>query len=254
MSPQNDGGPVRNRGAFLRRTLGEFGVIVLGVLVALAVDGWAETRRERSTEAEYLARLEADLEEDSLQVADLLDHFAAREEHTRDLLDGIRQPAAFDRDRDDVITAIIVATLDPPSFRPTDYTIQELENTGNLILIRSGATRSAILRAYSVLNEWADHFSDYWRPLHMSEFSFAVPDDEWEKAVGGGVLVGEARSTLESFRTIPDWELRLRTARRTVTATRSILGRIEALIGYTLCVIRSGAADTDSTCVDASGL
>ena len=46
------------------RMIGEFTIIVVGVLVALALDQWASSRADRVTEAEYLTALVADLEAD----------------------------------------------------------------------------------------------------------------------------------------------------------------------------------------------
>ncbi len=47
-----------------RRWAGEFVVIVLGILAALAVDSWSEQRDNRSLEQEYLSRIKEDLESD----------------------------------------------------------------------------------------------------------------------------------------------------------------------------------------------
>ena len=46
----------------IRRTLGEFVLIVLGVMVALAADSWREFQVERSQERRYLQRFIEDLE------------------------------------------------------------------------------------------------------------------------------------------------------------------------------------------------
>ena len=48
-------------GSLVRRLVGEFGVIVLGVLVALGVDDWEEGRRDRALERSLLGRMEAEL-------------------------------------------------------------------------------------------------------------------------------------------------------------------------------------------------
>ena len=47
------------------RVLGEFVVIVLGVLVALWVNGWAEERQDRVAEQDFLERLLEDLRQDT---------------------------------------------------------------------------------------------------------------------------------------------------------------------------------------------
>ena len=48
----------------LGRAAGEFAVIVLGVLVALGVDGWNQGRKDSALEGDYLQRLEEDVRAD----------------------------------------------------------------------------------------------------------------------------------------------------------------------------------------------
>ena len=54
------------------RWAGEFVVIVIGVLVALALDQWASTRADRVSEGEYLAALIADLETDARYLSEVV--------------------------------------------------------------------------------------------------------------------------------------------------------------------------------------
>jgi hypothetical protein len=54
------------------RWLGEFIVIVIGVLVALAVDDFRSSRDDRALEAYYLDRLQVDIASDTLQLATLV--------------------------------------------------------------------------------------------------------------------------------------------------------------------------------------
>jgi len=52
-----------------KRWLGEFAVIVLGVLVALAVDDWAQHRSDRDLERDLVERLKEDLVADAGDLA-----------------------------------------------------------------------------------------------------------------------------------------------------------------------------------------
>ena len=54
------------------RVVGEFLVIVVGVLVALAVDEWRQSLSERQAEKEYLEQLHQDLEETSQVLAEAM--------------------------------------------------------------------------------------------------------------------------------------------------------------------------------------
>ena len=51
-----------------RRWVGEFVVIVLCILAALAVDSWAEDRSNHILEQEYLARIKEDVEWDLAEI------------------------------------------------------------------------------------------------------------------------------------------------------------------------------------------
>ena len=55
------------KGLMARRLLLEFVVIVLGVLVALAADRWAQDRADRDLEAAYVQRLTNEIRGDSVR-------------------------------------------------------------------------------------------------------------------------------------------------------------------------------------------
>lgn len=69
------------------RLAAEFLVIVVGVLVALGVDQWAQDRRDRSLEAEYLERLLEDLRYDLEELVFIRGQSASSAEHSRLVLD-----------------------------------------------------------------------------------------------------------------------------------------------------------------------
>lgn len=52
----------------IARTIAEFTVIVIGVLVALGFESWREDVADRALELEYLERLKNDFHEDSLRI------------------------------------------------------------------------------------------------------------------------------------------------------------------------------------------
>jgi hypothetical protein len=61
--------PVRRFAAALRerrwaQVVIELALLIVGILVALAVDGWIQDRRDVRTEREYLERLQRDLDRD----------------------------------------------------------------------------------------------------------------------------------------------------------------------------------------------
>ena len=142
------------------RALGEFIVIVVGVLAALAVDEWRDEREDRMIEAAYLARLQSDLERD-------IDTFAAE-------VSVMQKKAAFlqalidnsvERQFADNPRALMEAKV-TSSFRGLPSTVRtsfdELLSTGRLALIRDMSIRNAMSEyyaAYTSLSEQVNTFS-----------------------------------------------------------------------------------------------
>ncbi|MGI9626428.1 MAG: hypothetical protein ACR2QM_06300 [Longimicrobiales bacterium] len=125
------------------RIAAEFSVIVVGVLVALAVDGWVQALDDSRLEREYLVRLEADLVLDSANIA------AARIEsgraheglmHFRSLWE-----ARATLDADSIVTTYLGARTVGGEPVAAKSTFEELKATGNLRLLTSTSVREAVL-------------------------------------------------------------------------------------------------------------
>jgi len=120
-------------------------LLVVGILVALAVDGWIDDRRDARTERQYLERLQRDLDRN---VA-ILDEFISFEE--RQTADGIRAYRAL-RGVDDDDREEIAAALGHLAHRRTLWlvraTYEDLLSTGNLGLIRDATARDGVVRLY----------------------------------------------------------------------------------------------------------
>ena len=126
-----------------QRLIGEFLIIVLGVLAALAVDQWRQGAQERALEVEYLVRLERDLLRDSASAATTLDGT----NRGRASLDRALELIDTSGVLDSVGTYVSVAVGAPPPLA-TQPTFDELLSTGSLRLIRDLETREAILAYY----------------------------------------------------------------------------------------------------------
>lgn len=134
---------IQNRGT-VRRLLGEFLVIFVGVLTALAADQWAQTQRDRESEASYLLRLESDLVGDSAMLAERLEASSEGLRRIDALWGGLPEGEV----------------VELPELRPFDLfgsgvpptasssTFDELISTGNLTLIQDLSLRSALLEYY----------------------------------------------------------------------------------------------------------
>lgn len=134
--------------ARVARLLGEFTVILVGVLAALAADRWNEARHEARTEDLYLERLASDLRRDSIEAAsylnDLPDARAARDS----LLSAVEGSGTLPQDlRDAVFRAWLPALLPPV------VTWTELNSSGSTVLISDIDERIAVAEYYAFRNE-----------------------------------------------------------------------------------------------------
>lgn len=133
-----------------RFLLGEFFVVVLGVLVALWVDEVREARSDATLEVEYLHSFLIDLEADLVQF-DSADAWSRRQEDAAatvlNLYDGTPQA----KSEAELVAAVETAGW---QFFPSisRNAIDDLKSTGNLRLIRDPALRRAIATYYSTLD------------------------------------------------------------------------------------------------------
>src|SRR5690349_7662416 len=134
--------------ATLRKAVGEFLVIVLGVGVALAADNWRDERMDRTREREYLARLREELEAGR----PLIELHHQRQPAATAALDTLLSMMREGRSRADVGLSKIVEASADYEFNAAgvtfDATYREMLSTGGLNLVSSPAVRTAIGRYY----------------------------------------------------------------------------------------------------------
>ena len=124
----------------------ELALLVLGILIALAVDGWMDDRRDARAERQYLELLVRDLDRD----LEVLDEFIAYEK--RQVADSVLAYRALRggvaaEDREAVAVALSRLTS-RRTLRLTRATYTDLLGTGNLRLIRNPGLRDRIVGLY----------------------------------------------------------------------------------------------------------
>ena len=122
----------------------EFAVIVVGVLVALAVDDWYAGVQLRSAEITWVTGLRDDLRNDQ---ANLTDHIAAVDksaEAIHALLASIDDPSREISDPLDYLRKVKLAVI-TYFFEPTDTTITELTGGGSLSAISNRELVRAVI-------------------------------------------------------------------------------------------------------------
>lgn len=171
-----------------RRWVGEFVVIVLGILAAFAVDSWSEERNNQALEQEYLARMKEDLEWDMAEIKETIDASILQGRAATTLLLELNDPLAdhVPRFRSDRLAAIDFSVAEIPTkrlvwlvartrtFDPRRSTYDELLATGRIIVIADSDMRASVINHYALtedrlegLAEWlrepADRFDEFLR-------------------------------------------------------------------------------------------
>lgn len=125
-------------------------VVVGSILVAFQIDRWAELKREHELEREYLLRLEEDLRMEVDKMESALEYASHRLEAIR-LLEQVVSDARSEIE----LPQQLPWALETATWRSfpqiTAFVYQELQNTGNLTLIRSEALRRGLADHYQAL-------------------------------------------------------------------------------------------------------
>lgn len=123
----------------------EFVLVVVGVLVALAVDTALENRRDRQLRDEYIERIRSDAEHDRQALEYRIEFFRDVQVFTQRFLDWLDAEAPLDKEN--VLAAFYAAEVWP--FVANDSTYQDLLSTGNIRLIDDINLRTSLAAYYN---------------------------------------------------------------------------------------------------------
>jgi hypothetical protein len=138
----------------MKKLAAEFLTIVLGVLIALGVDGWRQDREELKVASEHLSDITAELRQNLCTVERVrVRHMPRKFENLQTVLDFLNDPQAEVADAAALLHAFARSTS---SARPwlVDNQYQALQNSGNVRLVRKlqpDLSLSAIYESSDVL-------------------------------------------------------------------------------------------------------
>ena len=126
----------------------DFIIVVVGVLLAIQISNWNESRREIALERNYLMRLTSDMETTietlSTQIASYENYKAASAAMARAANDSTITDAALI----DATELFLSNGWVGIGFNPVDSAFYDLSTSGNLQLIRNADLRNELIRLY----------------------------------------------------------------------------------------------------------
>ena len=130
------------------RLVGEFVLIVVGVLVALMVETALENRENDQLRDEYLLRLRDDIQLDKLAIERRVEFFSDVQRFSNDVLAWLKSDR--DVDHDVLLASFYAAEIWP--FLPVRNTYEDLQNTGNIRLLDDIDLRTSLSGYYNKAN------------------------------------------------------------------------------------------------------
>ncbi len=130
------------------KLLGEFVLIVLGVLVALAVETALENRKDGQLRDEYLSRLRGDIELDRQAIDRRIEFFTDVQRFSGEVLGWLGTDR--DVDQETLLASYYAAEIWP--FLPVRNTYDDLQNTGNIRLLDDIDLRTRLSGYYNKAN------------------------------------------------------------------------------------------------------
>ena len=182
------------------RLAAELVVIVLGVLVALWVDGWNVSRTERGEEHEILLQLSDDMAEHREQFAWISEALDTKEKALRTVEAGLRAPGRVADTTAFLGEVVRGANLGWAQPRMDRSTFDELLGSGRMRLIRDPQLRRA-LTSYFALEQEAERRAAPRRGPYPETAYALIP-------LAASYGLAEGIDTRDVFRRVADSDLR----------------------------------------------
>jgi hypothetical protein len=135
-----------NKGERRGRLAGEFFLVVLGVVVALAIDRWVQEIDDNRNERDYLERLASDVRANESIFSFMLQDWEASQQAASDLLAVIEGSSARPSSTGLLAAVARAGATNTGLFQ--DASFQDLAATGNLRLIKDPDLRTSLVRYF----------------------------------------------------------------------------------------------------------
>lgn len=137
-------------GKYFKYAIGEIILVVIGILIALQINNWNETRKIRNQELKYLKNLRTDIELNIVEINQYLETRTSSIESANKVLEYYEgKPLTDLNDLNFHATNVYIWQ----KFTLQDNTYQELVNSGNLNILSNDSLKNAILNLQALYNK-----------------------------------------------------------------------------------------------------
>ncbi|MBO3116091.1 hypothetical protein J4050_04995 [Winogradskyella sp. DF17] len=137
---------------YFKYAIGEIILVVIGILIALQINNWNETRKNRTIEQDYYCQLLNDFELDKAQILSLKAEAVKKIETGKQLIKHLHQK---NKTKNELLTEYIY-TVRGISYVPIDVTYTDLKSSGNINLLKNKNLKQSLINYYSNLESLND--------------------------------------------------------------------------------------------------
>ena len=145
----------------IKRILGEFFLIVIGVTIALWLENELENLKEREVEQSYIESFESDWSADATELEKTIAFNKKLKEKTESLFADLFKGSIDDK----ALASRIFVVMSYQYFTPQDFTFQSMRETGDFRLIKDKRLRKNLLKLKSYHNLILESQANYQQAL-----------------------------------------------------------------------------------------
>lgn len=191
---------------YMRYAIGEVLLVVVGILIALQINNWAEQGKERAREVHYLENIKTDLKLNIEEIDRYIETRTKAIESANIVLEHFEGKPLENLSEFSIHTINIYTWR---KFFQNNNTFQELVNSGNLALISNDSIKTTLLNMemlYHIMKDEEAHFRYdaeillYEPSFSMIDFNNSVKDLSYEMSNGqAGEKVELVRAQYEAM-------------------------------------------------------
>jgi hypothetical protein len=136
-------------GKYLKYAIGEIVLVVIGILIALQINNWNETQKDKKIEAQYLVNITYDLKEQLASIDLQMNYERAYYEAASRIIDYYNTYQVFLSDS--IFFKDASFLTERKTFVVTDPTYTDLISSGNMKLIKNKVNKDKLLNYYQEL-------------------------------------------------------------------------------------------------------